>query len=413
VFLGLTVGCARCHDHKFDPIPQNDYYRMQAIFAASEEKTIPMVDATKISDYYRYYTKKVAVDDLKGAIERLNRRVQQRLILEREKALPAEMVTAAHIPEQKRTLDQKRLADEYRVRIGRLRRGRYEDIGSEYSPEERAKREAMLRQIGESYLELPQEYPTASVLGHMERVPDIHIAVRGDWHNKGEKVTPGVLSCLSDGAEFSTDSGFGSQRRKKLAEWMTRRDHPLTARVMVNRLWQQHFGVGIVSTTSNFGRQGEPPSNPELLDWLAVEFLEHGWSMKSMHRLMVLSNTYQMSSEHNAENARVDSENKHLWRANPRRLDAEALRDSVLSVSGKLNLQVGGPPVFPEISEEERNEIAGGPLKWPVSLSEEAQNRRGVYLFVKRAYKYPMFDLLDSADPMTSCERRAETNVAP
>jgi hypothetical protein len=182
---------------------------------------------------------------------------------------------------------------------------------------------------------------------------------------------------------------------------------------MVNRIWQEHFGVGIVPTASNFGRQGEAPTNPELLDWLAVEFVNRGWSIKEMHRLMLNSNAYKMSSAFNAHNAKVDPENKLLWRANPRRLNAEELRDSVLAVSGRLNLQVGGPPVFPYLSDEERGAIAGGPLKWPISLSEDAQNRRGVYLFVKRAYRYPMFEIFDSPDAMTSCERRSVTNVAP
>jgi hypothetical protein len=182
---------------------------------------------------------------------------------------------------------------------------------------------------------------------------------------------------------------------------------------MVNRIWQEHFGIGIVPSASNFGRQGEAPTNPELLDWLAVEFVEKGWSIKAMHRLMVNSSTYKMSSEFNQQNSKIDSENKFFWRANPRRLNAEDLRDSVLAVSGKLNLQVGGPPVFPYISDEERGAIAGGPLKWPISLSEDSQNRRGVYLFVKRSYRYPMFEIFDSPDAMTSCERRSVTNVAP
>jgi hypothetical protein len=194
--------------------------------------------------------------------------------------------------------------------------------------------------------------------------------------------------------------------------WLTRPDHPLTARVLVNRVWYWHFGKGIVGTPSDFGRQGEPPTHPELLDWLASNFVEHGWSIKQLHRLIMLSNTYRMSSQSNESNARLDPSNQYLWRMNRQRMDSEALRDSVLSVAGVLNLKMGGRPVVPPLTKEE---LAGmwAPSQWPVSLDPEEHNRRSIYLYVKRSFPFPMLAIFDQPDTAVSCPRREVTTVAP
>jgi hypothetical protein len=194
--------------------------------------------------------------------------------------------------------------------------------------------------------------------------------------------------------------------------WLTRPEHPLTARVMVNRIWAWHFGRGIAGTPSDFGRQGDPPSNPELLDWLASEFVQQGWSVKKIHRLIMLSDTYRRSTAFDEANAKIDSGNRYLWRMNRQRMDAEALRDSALAVAGTLNLKMGGRPVVPPLTDEEKTGM-WAPGQWPVSLDPAEHNRRSVYLYVKRSFPYPMFAIFDSPESSVSCPRRDVTTVAP
>jgi hypothetical protein len=220
---------------------------------------------------------------------------------------------------------------------------------------------------------------------------------------------------LSNGQDLVEPPGdlFIAQRRKALALWLTRPDNPLTARVMANRLWQWHFGRGIVATANDFGRQGEPPTHPELLDWLATEFVARGWSLKAMHRLIMLSNTYQMSSAPDAANSKIDAENKYLWRMNRQRLDAESLRDAVLAASGALNLKMNGPPVVLPLSLEQLSNLRDYDTQWPVTSDPEEHNRRSVYLFVKRSYPHPMLATFDLPSTTLSCARRETTTVAP
>jgi Skp family chaperone for outer membrane proteins len=408
VFMGLTMACARCHDHKFDPIPQKDYFRLQAIFANSEPKDIPMVDATKIMDYYGAYLRKVAADDLKAEIGRLKERVRRRLIEQKIASLDKEMVEAYKLPAEKRNAKQTELAKQYEgaLSVYTSKNARFDD---EYNEKEKGEREELLKKIGQAYLDVPDQYPTATVLGHMEKPRDVHIEIRGDWRNKGEKVSPGFPSVTSNIIEPSV-----LNRRKDLALWLTQNNHPLTARVMVNRIWQWHFGKGIVSTANNFGRQGDMPSHPELLDWLASEFVAGKWSIKQIHKLIMLSNTYQLSTQYNEKNNQIDPENHLLWRMNTRRLEAEAIRDSILFVTGTLNKKMGGPPVVPPLLAEELEGLSGKDKgKWPATLDPEEPNRRSVYLFSKRTFKIPLLEIFDSPDSSFSCESRKTTNVAP
>jgi hypothetical protein len=181
---------------------------------------------------------------------------------------------------------------------------------------------------------------------------------------------------------------------------------------MVNRIWQGHFGRGIVATANDFGRQGEAPTHPELLDWLAVKFVEDGWSVKTTHRLIMLSRTYQLGSGFDEENSKVDPDNHYLWRMNRQRLNAEMLRDSVLTTSGEINLKFGGEPVIPKLSEEERLGMWAD-AQWPETLDPAENNRRSVYLYVKRSFPFPMFTTFDMPDTSVSCSRRDVTTVAP
>ena len=213
---------------------------------------------------------------------------------------------------------------------------------------------------------------------------------------------------LSDGESLSEPA----HPRKALALWLTRPDHPLTARVMVNRIWHWHFGRGIVATPSDFGRQGDPPTHPELLDWLATEFVARGWSIKAIHRLVMLSNTYRMSDQYEEKNAAIDAENHYLWRMNRTRLDAEEVRDAVLGCAGTLNAKAGGPPVIPPLAADEVNAL-GEISQWPTTLDPRESLRRSVYMYAKRTFRLPMLDTFDAPDSSLSCSRRDVTNVAP
>jgi hypothetical protein len=200
-------------------------------------------------------------------------------------------------------------------------------------------------------------------------------------------------------------------RRTALAAWLTDPANPLVARVMVNRIWQNHFGTGIVATPGDFGRMGSRPTHPELLDYLASTFVENGWSVKKLHRLIVLSNTYQQSSENQVKAAEADPDNKLLWRYSRRRMEAEAIRDSMLSITGLLNSQMGGPGVYPPVpagtlSELSATAVAGG---WKVEKDPVQSNRRSVYIFVRRNLPYPMLQEFDTANTFESWHVRKNT----
>jgi hypothetical protein len=410
-FLGLTIGCARCHDHKFDPITHRDYYSMQAVFAGSEEKEIPTTHIMSVFDFRQAYPKQLAVDDLKAAVNRIAAAAKQRIVARIKAKFAPEAIAAYDVPEEKRTREQKELAIDLEAAVRGIGDKQLE---REYSEEEKQERRRLIEKIGEAYLKAPARYPTATVLGHSDIVPEVHILERGDHKKKGEKVGPGFPAILADGEVIKepAEDLFVPQRRKAFALWLTQPDHPLTARVMVNRLWQGHFVRGIVGTPNDFGRQGDAPTHPELLDWLAVEFVERGWSLKAMHRMMMLSNAYQMSSRFEPANAKIDGDNRYFWRMNRRRLEAEMLRDAVVSSAGTLNLKMGGRPVMPPLSDEEKAGLKD-PSQWPVNSDPAEHTRRGVYIYVKRSFRMPMFEAFDMPDTSVSCERRNVTTVAP
>jgi hypothetical protein len=201
-------------------------------------------------------------------------------------------------------------------------------------------------------------------------------------------------------------------RRKALADWLVAPENPLTSRVIVNRLWQHHFGQGLVTTPSDFGTMGAEPTNPELLDWLALELIARGWSLKAMHRLIVTSATYRQSSRGNPAAIAGDPENALLSHQNRRRLDGEAIRDALLAVSGQLNPEMGGPCIFPELPAELAKLTTKG-IAWPVSELARDRDRRSLYVFVRRNLRYPFFEAFDRPDTNTSCPRRPVTTIAP
>ena len=251
-------------------------------------------------------------------------------------------------------------------------------------------------------------------------VPETFVLRRGEVKNVGPRVgprPPGILLASQKKDAFPAEiakAGESTGRRLALARWMTRPDNPMTARVIVNRLWMHHFGRGIVATTSDFGVRGDSPSHPELLDWLAAELIENGWHLKPIHRLMVTSATYRQSSRASdnpsARKAAVDDpENSLLWRMSRRRLDAEGVRDAMLAASGELNLKMGGPGVRPPIEKEVEDLIfteAEVVRLWPETSDSREHSRRSLYLHRKRNVRYPLFDAFDAPDTQTACPQR-------
>ncbi len=237
--------------------------------------------------------------------------------------------------------------------------------------------------------------------------------MRCDPYSKGEPMQPGFLSTISYGnppTELPPANGHTAGRRLALAEWLVSEDNPLTARVMVNRIWHHHFGRGIVPTLDNFGKMGEMPSNPELLDWLAVEFRNRGWSMKQMHRLILTSDAYKRASQFDsAADSEKDPQDRYLWRYPMQRLDAEIIRDSILSVSGGLNPEMFGTPVFPVLQADVLKSMING--IWKQSEDGPTVWRRSVYVYRKRGLPYPLLDIFDLPNQNISCGARNISTV--
>ncbi len=350
VFLGLTIACARCHNHKFDALPTTDYYRLQAFFAAADLVDRPVAPKPE-RDAYEAASKAVAAKTapFRGEIAQLEAPYQHAL-LEKKKSLltPAERSIMA-IPDKERTPVQKRLAEGLAttLKVG------WEEVAEAVAanPADHAVRERLKRAIHEIEVTLPRPPAHAMALADGgTSAPETHVAQRGDPRKPGPLVAPrppGVVLAAQPGDAFGPASvvptAATSGRRLALAHWLTRADNPLTARVIVNRLWQHHFGRGIVATPNDFGLRGEAPSHPELLDWLAAELVAGGWKLKPLHRLMVTSSAYRQASEPNAKQTADDPDNTLLSRMNRRRLEAESLRDAMLAVSGELKPEMGGP----------------------------------------------------------------------
>jgi hypothetical protein len=246
----------------------------------------------------------------------------------------------------------------------------------------------------------------------MSKATPIHVLARGDYQNTGQAVGMRTLGVLlpEDAPEVTTD-----KPRTTLANWVASADNPLTARVAVNRIWNYHFGRGIVATPNDFGRMGARPTHPELLDYLANKFVEGGWKWKSLHREILLSNTYRQSS-HNPALAKVaeekDPDNKFLWKFSRRRLDAEEIRDAMLLTSGRLNRKTGGPSIIVPV-DKELTTLLYKPSQWAVTPDTNEHNRRSVYLMAKRNLRLPFMEVFDAPDMQISCPRREQSTHAP
>ena len=350
-FLGLSVGCARCHNHKLEPISQKDYYRLQAFVAATDEHNVSLASAEETAAWKK----------------------KDREIKEKAEALKAK---------------------------ARMLSG--------------AEREKLGEQI--EALEDTAPPPLATIPAIENNWPQrtkIHVLKRGVWENKGELVGPRPPSILVSDSEPELP-GDVADPRTKLARWLVSPANPLTARVLVNRVWQNHFGAGIVKTVNDFGTKGAKPSHPELLDWLAGKLVADGWRLKPLHKAIVLSATYRQAntSPIEAQASVSDPENRLLWKFNRRRLSAEEIRDAMLAVSGRLNLKEGGPSIMLPI-DAELVKMLYKPSQWSVARDPADHDRRSIYLIAKRNLRLPFLETFDAPAALASCGRRETSTHAP
>jgi hypothetical protein len=353
-FLGLTLRCARCHDHKYDPITQQDYYALYGIFASTQfpyagseefasmsrprEHFVPLVPPAEAAP--RLAARRQAIQKLQAAVKKHPRGDPLHLQLQKE-------LTALE------------------------------------------------------KTNLPADLPGAYAVSEGKAV-DVPLQRAGDPDRPGPVVPRGVPAFLNGGRPVAMPQG--SSGRLELADWLVAPSNPLTARVLVNRIWQYHFGRGLVATPSNFGVRGEPPSHPELLDWLAERFIKNGWSIKSMHRLIVMSRTYQLASTHDPKNAALDPANRWYWRFDRRRLDAEAIRDAMLTAGGHLDRRRPGRQPFPAINDWKWTQHA--PFK-----EVYATDQRSVYLMTQRLQRHPFLALFDGPDTNVTTDVRGSSTV--
>jgi mono/diheme cytochrome c family protein len=406
VFLGLTMGCARCHDHKYDPIPQKDYYRMQAVFFPFQ-KTQKLLIGKDEETSYKAQIK--AIDDqqlkpLKARLAVIEKPVREKLLAEKVEFHVRLAESAGKVNdesrEQYRRETAKRFAKDVKLQS--------EEIEAQLAPAEVKIWKGLKDEIERIDKAKPKPLPAAmGVTDNIKKPGQAHLLNRGDVSQKTEPVGPGLPSVLADQSDLNP-----LLRRRQLADWMASADNPLVARVAVNRIWQYHLGVGLVRTPSDFGAAGDRPSHPELLDYLAVEFIARGWRWKTMHRLILTSNTYRQAHGFNSQAAAKDPENRWLWRRSPRRLEAEIIRDSILLVSGKLNREMGGPGIYPRIDAAVVN--TGSRPRWPLGAKEGPDVwRRSVYIFVKRSVLLPLIEVFDCPATTVSAPMRAVSTVSP
>ncbi|MSO21796.1 MAG: DUF1553 domain-containing protein [Acidobacteria bacterium] len=427
VFLGLTLGCARCHDHKYDPLPTRDHYRMEGFFAPVTFRTLELPFGqyelpNQQPDVWK--KKEKAWEDLlrgrKEFRDKVGSQMKQRLEEARFLQAFQDLKELPPVSDNVVNGDLKRAARE----------------GILLNEEEQKLYTLIVRQLS-SYrnphtpnLYKPMAYSASASLGlnyaamgrdagGLPAAPTTFVLKGGDPKHRGEIVEPGFLSVVTGNSEpanlyeMAYDGVLRPMRNptKALAEWIASPENPLTARVMVNRIWQHHFGQGLVQTPNDFGKNGSGTLHADLIDWLACRFIESGWSVKAMHRLILQSGVYRQRTTHpDFERCQtVDPENQYFWRWNPLRLEAEVIRDSILSVSGELNPLMGGPGFLPEVDQE----MLTGADVWFEPAPPEERNRRTIYMWQQRSLVFPFVKVFDGANMNESCPARGVTTGTP
>jgi mono/diheme cytochrome c family protein len=409
--LGLTLGCARCHDHKYDPIPKRDYYRLIAFFNSTErdERALNRAEGEAYDRRKADYEQR-----LKPAKQRLDdwlKSHKQPMRLEKIATLPISDADKAllRLPEDKANEAQKALRDQFRKELEVTDQVLREKL----QQSELSEWDSLAQTVKNIESTKPPDIPRA--LAIREGPPKkTHVLERGDPDQEREEVIPGFLSVLTRGLPSEVTN---RSPRMALAQWLVDVEHgagALTARVIVNRIWQHHFGRGLVATAGDFGSRGERPSHPELLDWLASELVGNGWHLKAVHKLILMSAVYQQSTTYDERRPKVDPENRLWWRRQPERVEGEVLRDTILSVSGCLNRKVYGPLVKPRIHPDAIVYAADNYEQWPKDVKDgPATWRRSIYIYTKRSNLFPFLQAFDGPSAIGSCARRNLTTVAP
>jgi mono/diheme cytochrome c family protein len=396
-FLGMTINCARCHDHKIDPIPQTDYYQMLAFFRNVQRYGVRGHDTVLIQ----------SVRDIGSSEDKVQ---LAKMIEEYQQAIAANQAALEEIEKLVKPDFISVELEEFEHERNRLAlvRKRVDKVIDQATFQQ-------YKQLTEERNRLRREppRPLEQALCVKERgaeAPETFVTIRGNAAARGDVVEPGFPQVLSPPQPLIEvpEHGQSAGRRLALANWLANADNPLTSRVMVNRIWQHHFGRGIVHSSNDFGFQGTPPTHPELLDWLANQFVTNGWRMKPLHKMLMLSSTYRMASRTDEQTIAADPLNELFSRFNMRRLTAEEVRDSILVMNGKLNDQLFGPSIYPVIPQEVLEGQSRPGADWNTSQGEDL-NRRSVYIHVKRSLPVPLMANFDVADPDSSCPARFNT----
>ena len=368
-FLGLTIGCAKCHDHPFEPLKQRDYYSLQAFFTpVTFNRNHPVHTPTEKTAYDRAldrYNREPAVI----ALRKLDKELRARLRARNPKAAKIKNISER-------------------------------DLVRNLTVEEKKRRDALLRDYRKiAKPELPKAQTISYPSGDWKPT---HLLHRGDYKQPREQLPPHLPIVVRS-------SEAPRQSRRDLAAWLTDKTNPLTARVMINRIWQHHFGRGLVTTPSDFGKRGMSPTHPKLLDWLASEFMRRDWDIKAMHRLIISSATYQQSADAREDVVESDPENELYSRWKPKRLEGEVIRDTLIAIAGDLNLQMGGKSVFPPLPKE----LFEGSRGWTANKFSGDHQRRSIYIFARRNLRYPFLEVFDAPDSNLSCATRERSVTAP
>jgi Protein of unknown function (DUF1553)/Protein of unknown function (DUF1549)/Planctomycete cytochrome C len=407
VFMGMTYGCAKCHDHKFDPILHKDYYRLQAFF--SNMKADDKLNLLK-GDKLEAYNQELAAWDAKTRdIRRQMHAIVEPIGKAKSDYYSIRFSTgtkeALNTPAKDRTPLQSLLAIYATPQITY----KDDDLAKELKGDEKKRYSELAAQL-KSFDSIKPAVPLAqTVIDNGRAAPKTFVLAGGSWDAPKEEVQPGFLSILdpTDPKIVPPEGMNSTGRRSVLANWLADPKNPLTTRVIVNRIWHGHFGTGIVPSTSDFGLMGERPANLALLDFLTATFVENGWSIKKLHRTIMLSNVYQESSAAQDQALGVDPDDKLMWRYPRHRVEGEVVRDSMLLTSGLLNPKMGGPGIHPELPD---GTLAPG-TNWTAEKDPTEENRRSVYIFSKRVMTYPMFEAFDAPNSEESCPRRFRTVI--
>ena len=420
-FLGITLSCCQCHDHKYDPFSQDDHYRFRAFFAAVKPNDALVIESSKELEVINQHNALIDknAEPLKKSIAILLDTGRQKVIGERKAKFPQDIQALIAIAESARDEAGRKKLQPF------LEKLKVADNDAKAALDEAGKKR--IEELQKSLAEIEAKKRVArKAMGVSEggqSAPATHVLFQGDHSQPKNEVQPGFLSVLNPNNVDIKPASNSTGRRTALANWIASPDNPFTARVIVNRVWQHHFGVGLVNTPNDFGYSGSRPTHPELLDWLSVEFMAQGWSIKKLQKIILLSNAYQQSSLQEARKQAIDPDNKLVWRQNVRRIDAETLRDSLLAISGLLNPQYSGKPVWPIIPDELlkaqpgileaiKGEDGGRMQGWYPDSLEQA-DVRSIYLVRKRSLPLPFLDVFDLPDGTISCGRRDQTVVAP